>query len=176
MDRAGMPEHIRRHSYLVAAIGVYLTARLDVNRVRLDPLLVEAGGLLHDIGKMEGVLSGRRHDDLGARMLHDWGLLNLSPIVQEHASLDFSRLYGPINESLIVNYADKRVMHDRIVTIGDRFEDLVVRYAKTREQAARLRERLEMYRILEGRILEHLAVPLHEAELMQLSLMTGGAL
>ncbi len=33
-----------------------------------------------------------------------------------------------VSEEEIVNYADKRVMHDRIVSLGERFSDLKARY------------------------------------------------
>ena len=84
--------------------------------------------------------------------------------------MDAIRLYGPITESLIVNYADKRVKHDQIVTIQERFEDLIDRYAKTEQHRVRLREKLGEYLVLERRIFEHLAISPIEAELMNLSL------
>jgi hypothetical protein len=42
-------------------------------------------------------------------------------------------LEGRLEEVEIVYYADKRVMHDKIVTIEDRVHDLIKRYATTEE-------------------------------------------
>jgi hypothetical protein len=42
-------------------------------------------------------------------------------------------LEGRLEEVEIVYYADKRVMHDKIVTIEDRVHDLIKRYATAEE-------------------------------------------
>lgn len=170
MDRVDMPPHIRRHSLMVAEIALYIGRLLNENSSRLDLPVLEAGALLHDIGKMQSFVTGERHDELGARMLNQWGYMPLAPIVLEHASMDAVRLNGPITESLIVNYADKRVKHDQVVTVEDRFMDLIDRYAKTEEHGIRLRERLEDYLVLERRIFEPLSVSPVGVELMDLSL------
>ena len=39
----------------------------------------------------------------------------IARIVEEHISLDSSQVAGPVTESLIVNYSDKRVRHDQVV-------------------------------------------------------------
>jgi hypothetical protein len=38
-----------------------------------------------------------------------------------------------LEEREIINYADKRVMHDRIVSLTERVEDLIQRYGATEE-------------------------------------------
>lgn len=170
MERVDMPPHIRRHSLLVTEIALYLGRLLNKNSVRLDLHILEAGALLHDIGKMHSIATGERHEEVGAMMLRQWGYLPVAPIVQEHVSLDFQRLNGPITESLVVNYSDKRVRHDEIVTVQDRFEDLVNRYAKTEKQEVFLQEKLGEYLVLERKIFEHLTITPVEGELMSLSL------
>jgi putative nucleotidyltransferase with HDIG domain len=158
MERALMPEHIQQHSFVVAHVALYLGGLLNQNSVRLNLELLEAGALLHDIAKARGLSTGERHEDVGARMLADWGYALLSPIVREHVVLDFAILHGPITESLIVNYADKRVKHDQVVSLSDRFSDLIGRYAKTSEHRAWLREKFDLYLQLEARIFEHLMI------------------
>jgi len=39
-----------------------------------------------------------------------------------------------MTEALLVNYADKRVRHASIVTLSERFEDLLRRYGSTAER------------------------------------------
>ena len=158
MERAKMPEHIQKHSFVVAQIALYLGGLLNQNSVRLNLLLLEAGALLHDIAKDRTLSTAERHEKVGARMLEDWGYPLLSPIVKEHVVLDRTVLRGPITESLLVNYADKRVKHDQIVSLGDRFSDLIRRYAKTEEHRAWLREKLDLYELLETKIFEHLTI------------------
>lgn len=165
-----MPLHIQRHSLLVAEIAMLLGRRLNSNSAGLNLKVLQAGALLHDIGKMHGITTGAKHEEVGSRMLHDWGYLRLAPIVQDHVSLDSIRLYGPITESLIVNYADKRVKHDEIVSLRDRFQDLMKRYARTEEHRVRLKEKLTLYLALERKIFEQLPIAPNDAELMHLSL------
>ncbi len=168
LNQTGMPPHIQEHSILVAEIALYLGRLLNQNSIRLNIELLEAGALLHDIAKARSLATGENHAELGARMVHDLGYGRLAPIVQEHVHLDSTRADGPVTESLLVNYSDKRVKHDRIVTLEERFLDLIDRYAKTEEHRARMRERLDLYFILERNIFYHLAIGPTQMELMSL--------
>jgi uncharacterized protein len=158
MVQMQMPEHIQKHSIAVARIAVLLGRHLNQNSVRLDLELLEAGALLHDIAKAQTLSTSQRHEDVGARMLESWGYPMLSPIVKDHVKLETSTLAGPITESLVVNYSDKRVKHDQIVTLEDRFSDLVGRYAKTGEHRSWLQAKFELYQLLESKLFEHLTI------------------
>lgn len=168
MIKTRMPPNIQRHSLLVADIALYLAKLLNQNSVRLNLAIVEAGALLHDIAKAGSISTGLRHESMGARLLHKWGYLQLAAIVQDHVNLDLIRLNGPITESLIVNYADKRVKHDEIVSLQNRFDDLIERYAKTLEQEQRLLQKLELYNVLEQKLFGHLAIKPDALEGMQI--------
>ena len=171
IEQVGMPGHIKKHSFVVAQIALYLGRLLNQNSLRLNLDLLEAGALLHDIAKAQALLTGERHEDVGARMLEDRGFAMLSPIVKEHVVLDVSVLRGPITESLLVNYSDKRVKHDQVVSLKDRFSDLIGRYAKTREHRGWLLEKSKLYLRLESKIFEHLAIT--PADLAQLQLTSA---
>ncbi len=158
MDQEKMPEHIKNHSFMVAQIAVYLGGLLNQNSVRLNIELLEAGALLHDIAKERTLATGERHEKVGGRMVEEWGYTLLSPIVKEHVILDATLLGGPITESLLVNYADKRVKHDQIVSLGERFSDLIDRYAKTEAHRVWLQEKYALYVLLESKIFEHLII------------------
>ncbi|MDY0040715.1 MAG: HDIG domain-containing protein [Desulforhabdus sp.] len=174
MKRARMPLNIQRHSILVTETALFLSKLLNRNGAKLNLSLVEAGGLLHDIAKAQSLFSGGRHERLGAKLVHDWGFLRLASIVQDHVSLDLIRLNGPITESLMVNYADKRVKHDQIVTLQERFVDLIDRYAKSPKHEVQLRQKFHQYSLLEQRIFEHLTIKPDARELMQLSVRIAG--
>jgi uncharacterized protein len=158
MTQIQMPEHIQRHSLAVARVAVALARLLNQNGVSLDLKLLEAGALLHDIAKAQTLSTKGRHEDVGARMLEARGLSVLSSIVREHVVLEASALTGPITESLVVNYADKRVRHDQVVSLADRFADLVGRYAKTGAHRSWLQEKFELYVLLEAKLFEHLTI------------------
>ena len=158
IEQVRMPEHIKKHSFVVARIALYLGSLLNQNSHRLNLGLLEAGALLHDIAKAPTLITGERHEDVGARMLEDWGYPLISNIVKEHVVLDVSVLNGPITESLLVNYSDKRVKHDQVVSLEDRFSDLTSRYAKTKEHRGWLSLKANLYIRLESKIFEHLAI------------------
>ena len=165
-----MPLHIRRHSLMVAEVALFIAARLNCNSCRLDLRLVEAAALLHDIGKMSGLETGENHAELGARMLDGIVAAPVARIVEEHVYLDISQTAGPLTESLIVNYSDKRVKHDRVVSVRERYEDLIERYAKSPLQARRLRGKLDLYVALERTIFSHLSIAPHDPEIMGITI------
>jgi uncharacterized protein len=169
LSQMDMPEHMQRHSLMVAEIASYLSGLLNRNSVRLDLRLVEAAALLHDIGKPESLSTGEDHGVSGARILEGLGYPVLAPIVREHITLDMDQVEGPITESLIVNYSDKRVRHDQVVTVQERFEDLIARYAKTSAHHVRMHEKLDIYLELERRIFDHLTIVPTGSEIMGLT-------
>ncbi len=170
LQRFDMPHNIRRHSLVVAEVALFLAARLNRNSSRLDLRLTEAAALLHDIGKASSLLTGENHAALGSHMLD--GIVDpaVSRIVEEHISLASSQVAGPITESLIVNYSDKRVKHDRVVSIEERYEDLITRYAKGPSQEQFLRRKLELYSALETTVFSHLSIAPHDAEIMGIAI------
>jgi uncharacterized protein len=170
MHQMHMPPHIQRHCRAVAQVALFLARILNGNSVRLDLSLVEAAALLHDIAKERSLVTGESHDLLGETMLIELGYPSVATIVGDHVSLTALDLDGPITESLIVNYADKRVKHDHIVTVADRFNDLMDRYARTSEFKLFMLEKLHLYLALEQKIFNHLSIGPSGKEIMSLSL------
>ncbi len=158
-----MPANIRRHSLLVAEVATLLARELGAAGLALDVELVEAAALLHDLGKATSLATGEDHAELGAAMVIELGYPRLAPILREHTLLDAERLALGLNESLLVNYADKRVRHDELVSLTERLEDLADRYARTSDQRALLRRFLELYLRLEVEVFARL--PFSPAEL-----------
>lgn len=163
LEKAQVPPHIREHSRKVALVAEVLASHLNRNSHRVNVDLVRAGGLLHDIAKGLSLQTGENHAQLGYSLLRRWGWDQVAPIVRDHTLMDPAMARGPVTESVLVNYADKRVKHDRIVGLEERFEDLILRYGRTEAIREDLRRRLELYRILEGRIFSH--TPLTPEEL-----------
>ncbi len=165
LQAARVPPHIAAHSAEVARCAVALARHLNGNSHRLNEALVWAGGLLHDIAKDISLKTGENHARLGAALVEQWGLHAVAPIVRDHIELDPSMLQEPFSESLVVNYADKRVKHDEIVTLDERFADLVARYGKTPEKRALLERRWALYEILERKLFAH--TPISPQELAE---------
>ncbi len=165
-----MPENILRHSLMVAEVALFLGRQLNGNSLRLDLRLVEAAALLHDVGKQRGLKTGEDHAALGAGMLEGTVHPSIADIVREHVFLNPAQLDGPITESLLVNYSDKRVMHDRIVSVEARYRDLIARYAKSGEHARYLLDKLQLYIALEEIIFSHLNIEPMGKEITGLSI------
>lgn len=170
LQKFEMPHNIRRHSFLVAEVALLLADRLNQNSSRLDLRLIEAGALLHDVGKMTGFKARENHAALGARMLDGIVAPQVARIVEEHIYLNSWQVAGPVTESLIVNYSDKRVRHDRVVSIEERYEDLIERYAKTAPQVQLLRQKLDLYFALERTIFSHLLIAPQGPEIMGITI------
>jgi uncharacterized protein len=153
-----MPAHIQEHSHKVAEIAVGLGRYLNRLGAGLALSLVDAGGLLHDIAKMRCLRTGGNHGVVGGQMVRQLGYPQVARIVEDHVSIEATDLQFPVTESLLVNYADKRVKHTEVVSLGERFGDLVERYGVTNERKARLTHVLSLFMRLEDKIFDGLEI------------------
>ncbi len=158
MTSSQMPAHIQEHSHKVAEIAVGLGRYLNRLGAGLALSLVDAGGLLHDIAKMHCLRTGGNHGVIGGQMVRQLGYPQVARIVEDHVSIVATDLQQPVTESLLVNYADKRVKHTEVVSLGERFGDLVERYGVTNERKARMTHVLSLFMRLEGKIFAGLEI------------------
>jgi uncharacterized protein len=139
MDTHGMLPNIREHSFRVMEVAVFLGEALAEAGFNLNLPLVTVGALLHDIGKTQCLGTLMNHAELGAGILDELGYPQVAQVVREHVHLYTDIIDArPLREAEIVNYADKRVLHDAVVTLTVRFADLKVRYGRTPEALARI--------------------------------------
>ena len=152
----GVPEHIVRHSLVVEEIALFLAYGLSNTGIDLDKKLISAGAILHDVSKMPAMEEGIQHGDKGSDLMIELGFTEVAPIVRQHVFLDDYES-DLISEAGLVNYADKRVNHDEIVTLDERFSYLFERYGVKSEEANERIERLyRLTRILEDSIFKRL--------------------
>jgi putative nucleotidyltransferase with HDIG domain len=128
-----VPENVVEHSRKVHQIALTLCRELNQRGEGLDPAVVEAASLLHDIAKVASFQTRENHSLAGARLLRELGFPEVAEVVRQHVVLDSGLDHGRLTEAGVVHYADKRVKHTKIVSLGDRFEDLKERYGKTPE-------------------------------------------
>ncbi len=128
MEENGMYSHIRDHSLVVGRVAGLLVDGLNRAGLCLDENLALAGALLHDIAKTECLKKGCSHDRRGAEICRELGYEEVAEIVAEHVILEKGS-GQPLSEKLIVYYADKRVNHDKIVSLQDRLVSILERYA-----------------------------------------------
>ncbi|MGO8988861.1 MAG: HD domain-containing protein [bacterium] len=130
MEQHGMLEHIIHHSLEVARVAFFLSLELNKKGQRIDIALVEAASLLHDFAKTECFKTKEDHAKMGCQLLKRMGYERVGEVVAQHIRLEKEGSPSAVSEEEVVNYADKRVMHDRIVPLDERFNDLMERYAK----------------------------------------------
>lgn len=133
LDKYQTPDHIILHSRKVWEVGKVLGEGLLRLNHPADLSLIRASCLLHDIGKYPCILDGTGHHDIrGEQILEAEGLPSIARIVGQHVILR-SEIEAPLKEEHIVYYADKRVVHDEVVSLDKRFLYLKQTYGKTPE-------------------------------------------
>ncbi len=131
LKKQGVPSHIIKHSETVALISVFIGYLYYKKTDRhLDMRLLAVGGLLHDIKKHESLKNGKNHALMGYEFLKKLGFYKEAEIVKFHVYLKPWFYFCKVKEKEVVYYADKRVKHEEIVSLEERFKDLKIRYGK----------------------------------------------
>ena len=124
------------HTRFEHSLGTMFLADVASRRFGLtdtEHTLVVAAALLHDITKTRSLKTREPHDQSGGELLRELGFASIGEVVKQHVILlDFDPK-GRLEEREIINYADKRVLHDRIVSLAERVQDLIQRYGTTEE-------------------------------------------
>jgi len=125
-DGYRMPDNIKRHTLQVTRIAVFIAKKLKESGIKVDITLTERGALLHDIDKILTVKNDL-HGEVAEKILLRRGYPEIAKIASHHR---FKYIRDPALtwEEKVVNYADKRVKHDQIVSLDERFTDLLIRY------------------------------------------------
>jgi len=129
----GMLENIVAHSLQVCRVSLLLTDRLGLPGLNRE--LIRAAALLHDITKTRSFNTGEDHAETGARLLADLGYLEVARIVGQHVRLDrYALTSSTPTDAEIVNYSDKRVLHDKIVPLSERMGYILEKYGRSPER------------------------------------------
>lgn len=159
MSKYFMLPNIVAHSRQVMHVSLSITGNLKKG-VSINRNLVMAAALLHDITKTRALETKEPHDQSGAELLRNLGFSRVGEIVKQHVILLNFDPQGILEEREIVNYADKRVMHDRVVSLEERVQDLIVRYGTTEEIKKRIRQNEIQVNAIEKKIKNSLAADL----------------
>jgi uncharacterized protein len=130
-----MPPHIINHSIQVSRVALYITDHLTIiNKNGLNRDLILSAALLHDITKPRSFETGENHAETGGRLLRSLEYPEVGDIIAQHVRL---RSYNGFNvfpdEAEIVNYSDKRVLHEKIVSFSKRMQYIIDRYGQIPE-------------------------------------------
>jgi putative nucleotidyltransferase with HDIG domain len=136
---------------VVESIALYLAQKLIDTGHELDSDLISAGALLHDIAKMPAMELEVPHGELGSDIAQRYGFFTVASIIRQHVRLD-AYDDGCISEAGLVNYADKRVNHEAVVSVDERFSYLFERYGRSPEARERLETMYQLTKKLEANI------------------------
>ena len=100
--------------------------------------------------------------------MRELGFPVIAEIVEQHVVLDLDPA-GPIAEKEIIYYADKRVMHDKIVTLEERVQDLLIRYGKTEEIRNQILQNLQHVIPVERKLNSFMKTDIHDAIMERIS-------
>ncbi|MFA5842323.1 MAG: HD domain-containing protein [Candidatus Gracilibacteria bacterium] len=146
LDEFHTPAHIREHSEKVAQLGEDLAKKLKKVGEQVDPEKVWIAGMIHDMVRvvdfkkdpdtlgtpedreiwkaLREQYKGWHHADAAADILRKRGEEELADIVARHKYTCILSDTPPRTwEEKILYYADKRVAHDQIVSLQERFDE-----------------------------------------------------
>lgn len=153
-----MMTHIAAHSIRVCQVAVTLTDRLmDAASATLNRELIQAAALLHDITKTRSIRTREDHALTGDLFLRERGYAEVGEIVAQHVRLNAYTPSAPITEAELVNYADKRVLHDEVASLRERLDYTLERYGKNPEILERILWTWHRTKELEAKIFENLS-------------------
>ena len=145
-----VPVHIVKHAEAVAKLGVFLAERLTDGGIDVDIPLVERACLLHDLfrvcdcpledfscfeqpvtdeditrwRRLKAEHGHRRHEEAAYAFLEDKYPVLATTIHKHRYTAVIDEDDRPASwEEKLVYYADKRVMHDRIVPLRERLDE-----------------------------------------------------
>ncbi len=156
MSEMKMMDHIVVHSMQVCRVATFLTDQLKEQKNFLNFNLIRSAALLHDITKTRSFNTGEDHALTGSQFLADRGYLEVGDLVRQHVVMDAYRTGKTLREVEIINYADKRVLHDKIVSLDKRLEYILERYAQKPGDRERIDLLWQKTKRLEDRIFNDL--------------------
>ncbi len=162
MDEFSMLDNIREHSIMVARVAdTLLTGIQDTGGVPPSRNLVLSGALLHDIAKTRCIKEQCDHSKVGNEICIGLGYPEIAEIILEHVILaDFATTRyqkGIFLAKEIVHYADKRVLHDQVVSLDERLDYILERYGNNDPgRHAFIRKNFRRCQELEAFLYEHI--------------------
>jgi len=135
------PFNIICHTKKVAKFAESICDSLIGKGMPVNKDLVIAGALLHDIEKMKD-----DHANRGADLVTREGFPEVGDLIRFHGYFEINK-QGKLDdlsiEQKILFYADKRVRHDNIVSLEERYADLKKRYGHNFDEEIKFTKKIE---------------------------------
>lgn len=144
------------HCRNVSKLAVFFVKQLNEAGCRLDPNLIEAAALLHDLAKGKP-----NHAAEGARILSKMGYPDVARIVAVHMDITVAK-EEPVGAAEVLYLADKMTIRDRYVSVEERFAPRIRSTTATPEIHHAVAVRLENALKIKIRLEKILGRPLYE--------------
>ena len=127
LEEYGTPKHVIEHCKAVAAVAYALGISFNERdpSYEMDPDLILAAGLLHDMARTE-----ESHWDVAAEACRSRGWDREAEIISLHMHYDPFNSLEDLNETDLVCLADRIVMEDRYVGLRKRMEYIMEKARK----------------------------------------------
>ncbi len=133
-DEYGVLDNVRAHSLIVAGFATALAHKAVEKGYDVCVASVRAAALLHDVAKSYTIHHGGSHAQMGSSwVVQATGNRRIAQGVAMHVFWPFALPENMCALPFFIIYADKRVMHDKCVTLEERYEDLLARYGTTEQ-------------------------------------------
>ena len=150
MDDQGMLPNIKAHSLAVCSYALRLARAANACGCNFDLAAIEAAALLHDITKTRSLETGENHALTGANLLRELGFEPIAGMVAGHVT---PRENGDqLSAEELISYADKRVLHDKVVSLAERFGYLYERYGRDDYAVERISRAQTRARLIEMKL------------------------
>jgi uncharacterized protein len=130
MERYGMLENIKAHSIMVEKVANIIAREIMKAGTDISMAMITAGALMHDIAKTPCLNTRNDHALMGSEICLFNHFDEIAGIVKEHVIIEGFNPQSEVNETEIIYYADKRINHDKLVSLEERLDYLLIRYAK----------------------------------------------
>ena len=157
ISKMKMMDHIVVHSLQVCRVATFLTEHLNKQHYRLNFDLIQSAALLHDITKTRSFKTREDHALTGGKYLSDHGYPEVGDLIRQHVKLDTYSVDATIREVEVLNYGDKRVLHDDIVVLDKRLDYIQERYAETPEHREQINVLWKKTRAMENKLFKDLS-------------------
>ena len=157
-----VPQNIIEHCLMVNKIAVFLAEKLKQKGIDINIDLLDRASLLHDLDKIPTKNQIIEHGELSKKIMTEKGYPELGKLIKVHTCENIKE--GLVNtwEEKLLNYADIRVLNDKIVSAHKRFEDGRKRYPHFAKPEHRITEKLAFE--IEKEIFSHLDFKPEELE------------
>ena len=157
-----VPQNIIEHCLMVNKIAVFLAEKLKQKGIEINIELLDRASLLHDLDKIPTLNNHVEHGKLSEKIMIEKSYPELGKLISVHTCENIKK--GLVNtwEEKLLNYADMRVLNDKIVSAHKRFEYGRKRYPYFAKPEHRITEKLAFG--IEKEIFSHLDFKLEELE------------